>query len=154
MHHLGRHWAMATRRDRQLEAKRLARGIRMAIGAEIREGRLGAGVSQGVAGAAVGMSHAQFGRIERGALPNVTVEQLCLACSAVGKKFVARAYPDGEPVRDAAHTSLLARLRGTLPLAARWQHEVPIPRAGDLRAWDAVMTFREAPVAVEAETRL
>jgi hypothetical protein len=76
---IGQTWPMATRRDRRREAERLAAGIRLAIGSEIRDGRLMAGISQGLAGAAVGMSHAQFGGIERGALQNVTVEQLCLA---------------------------------------------------------------------------
>jgi transcriptional regulator with XRE-family HTH domain len=145
---------MATRRDRPAEARLLARGTRIAIGAEIRDGRLAAGISQGVAGRAVGMSHAQYGRIERGVLPNVTLAQLCLACTAVGKKLVVRAYPDGEPVRDAAQLALLGRLRSELPPSVGWRTEVPLPRPGDLRAWDAVIRVAGGELAVEAETRL
>jgi len=100
------------------------------------------------------MSHAQFGRIERGALATPAIEQLSLACAAVGLKLVVRAYPDGDAVRDAAQLGLLRRFRAVLPAQATWHTEVPLPIRGDRRAWDAVIRFaaREV-VAVEAETR-
>jgi transcriptional regulator with XRE-family HTH domain len=145
---------MVSRRDRQAEAVLIANGIRHAIGAEIRDGRLAAGVSQSLAGGSVGMSHAQFSRIERADIRALTVEQLCRACAAVGLKLVVRAYPGGEPIRDAAQVALLERFHRIVPAAIPWQREVPLPAAGDQRAWDAVLTFRDGPVAVEAETRL
>jgi len=51
-----------------------ARAIRGAIGDEIRQARLNAGLSQHAAGLAVGMSHAQLGRIERAELRALTVD--------------------------------------------------------------------------------
>ena len=49
------------------------------MGREIRDARLAGGISLRTAAAAVGMSHAQLGRIERAELPNVSVDQLSLA---------------------------------------------------------------------------
>lgn len=100
------------------------------------------------------MSHAQLGRIERGALSQVTVEQLARACAAVGLRLAVRAYPDGSPVRDAAHLALLGRLRRRLPPGTRWRTEVPLLIAGDGRAWDAVADLIGGELPIEAETRL
>jgi transcriptional regulator with XRE-family HTH domain len=146
---------MTTRRDRRADAARVTAFIRTTIGAEIRDTRIGAGVSQLAAGRSVGMSHAQFGRIERATLPNVTVGQLASACSAVGLKLVVRAYPDGEAIRDAAQLALLARFRAGLPDGFRIRFEVPLPILSDRRAWDAVVSPpADGEFAVEAESRL
>jgi hypothetical protein len=64
-----------------------------------------------------------------------------------------RAYPKGHPVRDTAHLGLLEALRSRLHPSLRWRTEVPLPIAGDLRAWDALIGGRGWDVAVEAETR-
>jgi len=148
------HSAMASKSDLSNRAAWLARGIRIALGAEIRDARLTGGLSQDRAGAAVGMSGSQFGRIERAEIPGLTVEQASRAAAAVGLKLVARGYPDGDAVRDAAQLRLLDRFRGRLPPSVRWQVEVPLPITGDRRAWDAVVTVRTARIGVEAETRL
>jgi hypothetical protein len=100
------------------------------------------------------MSHSTLGRIERGSLVNVTISQLARACAAVGLKLVARAYPDGDPVRDVAHLNLLGRLRREIAPSAGWRTEVPIPIAGDLRAWDAQAVLQGTIVAIEAEVRI
>ena len=97
----------------------IARAIRVAIGAEIRGARLSAGLSQRAAAASVGMSHAQFGRIERGEIVQLQIDQLARACAAVGLRLVVRAYPDGDAVVDRAQLDLLARFRARLTPAAR-----------------------------------
>jgi transcriptional regulator with XRE-family HTH domain len=145
---------MVRSRDRLGEALFAARTIRASLGDEIRDARLDAGLSQRVAAAAVGISHSQFGRIERGELRELTVEQLSRACGAVGLKLVARAYPVGEPVRDAAQIALLSRFRRLLPPGVGLETEVPLPIPGDLRAWDGLATFPDGAVAVDAESRL
>lgn len=145
---------MVSRRDRVTIAREQARVIRTSAGADIRRARVEVGVAQRVAGRAADMSHAQFGRIERAELVNVTVDQLSRAAAAVGLRLVARTYPDGDPVRDAAQLRLLARLRGQLPETAGWRTEVPLPVAGDHRAWDAVLALDGGAIALEAETRL
>ncbi len=65
-----------------------------------------------------------------------------------------RAYPGGNPIRDAAHRALLERGRLTLPGGVAWRFEVPLPLVGDARAWDAVIDLPAGRVAIEAETRL
>ncbi|MBI3745403.1 MAG: helix-turn-helix domain-containing protein [Chloroflexi bacterium] len=132
----------------------MARSIRATLGDEIRRARREAGLSQRAAGVAAAMSHAQFGRIERGDMEHVTLEQVACAGAVVGLRLTARLYPDGDPVRDAAQLRLISRLRRCLPDGVGWRTEVPLPIPGDRRAWDAVATLSGGDVAFEAETRL
>jgi transcriptional regulator with XRE-family HTH domain len=124
------------------------------MGADIRGARTSAGLSLRTAGNAADMSHAQFGRIERGELPQVTVDQLSRACAAVGLRLIVRGYPDGDAVRDSAQLALLGRFRFRLPERAGWATEVPLSPSGDLRAWDGIATVAGERFAIEAETRL
>jgi transcriptional regulator with XRE-family HTH domain len=128
--------------------------IRAEIGEEIREARHSAGISLRTAAAAVGMSHAQFGRIERAELAGVSVDQLCRACAAVRLRFSSRAFPDGDPVRDRAQLALIARFRILLPPEIPVRAEVPLPIPRDPRAWDLVLGVRPDPTGVEAESRI
>ena len=121
---------------------------------EIRQTRRGSGLSIKTVASSVCMSESTFGRIERSELPEVSVAQLATACAAVGLRFAARAYPDGDPIRDAGQIQLLNRFRGQLPAAVGWRTEVPVPIRGDLRAWDGQCRFGSDVVGVEAETRL
>ncbi len=100
------------------------------------------------------MSHAQFGRIERGVLRGLTLDQACRAAAAVGLRLTARAWPDGDPVRDAAQLRLLRRFQERLPPGATWLTEVPLPLPGDRRAWDAVLGLGGRRAGCEAETSL
>ncbi|MEW5991590.1 MAG: hypothetical protein AB1736_09660 [Chloroflexota bacterium] len=145
---------MASRNDRANLGRWNAGLIRVDIGRDVRAARANAGISLRTAGAAADMSHAQFGRIERGVLQNLTVDQASRACAAVGLRLVARAYPDGGPVADAPQLALLGRFRARLPQAAGWATEVPLAIPGDRRAWDAVVTLAGNRIAVEAEARL
>jgi len=111
---------MASRTSVANHATWIARGIRADLAAEIRQARLAAGLSQGRAGAAVGISSSQFGRIERAEIQGLTIEQASRAAAAVGLKLVARGYPDGDPVRDAAQLRLLERFRVRLPPGSGW----------------------------------
>lgn len=145
---------MTSRESRINRARAHARAIRLTMGGELRAARMASGLSQLGAGTAVGMSHAQFGRIERGDLRHLTVEQLSRACAAVGLKLAVRAFPDGDPVRDAGQLALLHRFRALLPAGAVWRTEVPLPIVGDRRAWDGFVTLQGTFMAVEAESRL
>jgi hypothetical protein len=79
---------------------------------------------------------------------------LALASAATGLTLVVKAYPDGDPIRDAAHAALLERVRSQLPSGTPWRTEVAMPIPGDLRAWDAVAALSTERVAFEAETHL
>lgn len=100
------------------------------------------------------MSHAQLGRIERGVLEHVTVDQLSRSCAAVGLRLWVRAVPGAGPALDAAQLQLIRRLRDRLPEHVRVRTEVPLPGTGDPRAWDCVLGLNPTETPVEAETRL
>lgn len=72
----------------------------------------------------------------------------------LGLDVSLRAYPDGDPIRDAAQLGLLARFRARLPAGLSWRSEVPLGVQGDQRAWDAVAAGPGWHVPVDAETRL
>jgi hypothetical protein len=99
------------------------------------------------------MSHSEWSRIERGVLQSVSLDQIARAASAVGLKLWARLYPDGDPIRDAAHARLLDRLRACVLPPLRWRSELPLPDDSD-RAWDSAIVPPEELIGVEAETRI
>ncbi len=100
------------------------------------------------------MSHAQWGRIERGQIRSLTIDQATRAAMAVGLRLVARTFPDGDPVRDAGQLALLERFRTRLPPGVRWDTEVPLPIPGDRRAWDAMLALDGQRAGCEGETKL
>jgi hypothetical protein len=73
--------------------------------------------------------------------------------AAVGLEVSVRAFPGGEPLRDAPHAALVGALRPVLHIALRYRTEVPMPQPGDRRAWDAVIAGPGWRFGVEAETR-
>lgn len=141
-------------RDRALDTGTIqaTRLVRL-LGDDIRQARRAIGLSQEVLGAAVGLSPSRVSRIERGDVPNVSLRHLVRMASVVGLDLSARVFPGGPPMRDAAHASLLGRLRARLHPSLAWRVEVPIGTTGDRRAWDATIRGRDFVVAVEAETR-
>lgn len=145
---------MATRERRVDRGSRQARRRLTTIGEELREARLSAGLSQRQVAAAAGISHAEVGRIERAIASRVPFVALSTLGSVLGLDISIRAYPDGEPVRDAAQIALLARLRGLLPRDLTWRTEVPLEVASDMRAWDAVIGGPGWQIPVDAESRL
>ena len=142
-------------RDRRLDrAIALAKRLKEESEREIRTARIGAAITQEAAGRAVGISHSQYGRFERGELEDVTIEQLCRMAAAVGLTVHLRLYPDADPVRDAAHLRLLERFRASISADLRWRSEVPLRGVGDPRSWDGIVEGHGCRDAVEAETRL
>jgi transcriptional regulator with XRE-family HTH domain len=145
---------MVTRERRLDRGKRLAQRALTIVGDELREARLGAGLTQRQVAAAVGISHAELSRIERGEASWVSYETLVMLGAVLGLDLPLRTFPAGEPIRDIAQLTLLAKLRGLLPDGLRWRTEVPLAIPGDRRAWDAVIEGRGWRVPVEAESRL
>lgn len=122
--------------------------------AELRGARIDRDLSGASLARTVGISTAQYSRIERGLTAGVTIEQASVLLAAVGLELSVRAFPAGEPIRDAGHARLLTRFRARLHRSLRFQTEVPFPDPGDLRAWDVVVSggggWRHG---YEAETR-
>ena len=63
-----------------------------------------------------------------------------------------KAFPVGEPLRDAGQVRLIARFNARIPPIWRRTYESVMPERGDMRAWDEVLT---GPVSlgVDAETK-
>jgi transcriptional regulator with XRE-family HTH domain len=145
---------MATR-DRPIHrANRTAASLVTATALELRQARVAAGLSQRAVADAAGLSHPTVSRVERGASPEVSLLVIARLSAVLGLKPTLRLYPDGDPIRDAAHVQLLERLRVRVHPDLRWRVEVPLPMPGDLRAWDAMIAGMGFVVGVEAETRI
>jgi transcriptional regulator with XRE-family HTH domain len=139
------------RRDRARISTRKA--VASIVG-DVRQTRISIGLSIASAAASVGLHRSTFGRIERNELEAVTVEQLALACAAVGNQLVLRSYPANDPAHDAGQLRLLTRFRARLPATISLQTEVPLPIPGDPRALDGMVPIGPARIGVEAETKL
>ena len=148
---------MSTRERPIDRGRRLATADRLRIGHDLRVARQIRGLSVHVIGVAAGMSGAHVGRIERGVVPTVSLDQLARLGAVVGLDIRVRAYPGPVRVRDAAQVALLGRLRARLPHGIGFRTEVPLPIPGDQRAWDASIDHLRGVAAllpVEAESRL
>jgi len=116
--------------------------------------RRGAGLSLDAVGAACGISGSTASRIEGGATHDPDLRVLAAMAAVVGLELRVRAYPAGDPIRDAGSQRLITRLRIRLHPDLTWMTEVPLPILGDLRAWDAMIRSAAWRLAVEAETVL
>lgn len=134
-------------------AERVALRDLAEIGRELRLARLNHDLSQTVAGAAAGISHSTWSRLEHGKVHGTKVIDIARAAAVVGLDLRIKAYPGGRVLRDEAHVRLLERLRVHLAAGARWTTEVPLPNPGDKRAWDALVRLPGVRIGVEAETR-
>jgi len=135
-------------------ARRLANETVRRIGTEIHDARLARGLSQAAVATQARTSRSKVGRIERGELSSVPVSDLISLAAVVGLELSVRAYPVGSPLRDRSHASLLERFRQHLHSTLKWATEVPLPNAGDFRAWDALVRGPGFRVGIEAETRV
>ena len=124
------------------------------VRSDIGLARRAAGLSHDAVGAACGISGSTAWRIEHGMTRSVDVMVLACLGAAVGLDVRLRAFPAGDPLRDAGQQRLLERLRVRLHPAVGWRTEVPLPIGNDRRAWDAMIRGIGWLIAVEAETVL
>ena len=132
----------------------LARGLRLRtqLSREWRDLRLQAGLTQRAVARGIAVSKATYGRIERGQTREIGLIRATLISSILGADLSIKTFPNGPPIRDAAHAALLIRFDRRVPALWRVQHESPMPGPNDQRAWDRRL---DGPVSigVEAETR-
>jgi transcriptional regulator with XRE-family HTH domain len=145
---MGRPSVQVDRARRRIEAD-----LRRAID-DVAEGRRASGLSLRAVGAACGVSHSAIDRMEAQRGASVDLVLLASMAASVGLDLRLKAYPAGDPIRDAGQQRLLERLHRRVHVRLTWSTEVPLPIEGDLRAWDAVIRGDGWRVAVEAETVL
>lgn len=119
---------------------------------EIRTARIDRGLTVREVARACGLSASAVSRIERGLRVRVPLVVIAQLLSVVGLELSARAFPGGEPIRDAGHAALLRSFRARLHGSLHWATEVPLPVAGDMRAWDGLVSSSDWRYGVEAET--
>ena len=142
-------------RERRLERSgRLIKRDLEEAAAELRQARLRAGLTLEAVAAALGVSPSTILRNELGRTPRLPPMMLANHAAAVGLRARIKLYPEGEAVRDAGQVALIRRFREQVGEPGSWGFEVPILRAGDQRALDAVLTLPAGRIGLEFYTRL
>jgi len=121
---------------------------------DLRDRRLALGLSQRTVADAAGIGRSMLGRIERGEIAAPDITDLGAMAAVLGLALRIAVYPQGQPIADRVQLRLLAALRDRIPQSMGWRTEVPLPVAGDRRAWDAVVSPPEGWTALEGISRL
>jgi transcriptional regulator with XRE-family HTH domain len=129
------------------------RALTAQVLSDIRSARLDRNLTEADLARTLRISQPQLSRIERGLTGGISIEQASVLLAAVGMELSVRAYPSGEPLRDAAHAALIGRLRPHVHTSLRMSTEVAFPAPGDRRAWDVVIIGSDWRHGFEAETR-
>lgn len=142
-------------RERLLEiGRRRGERLNRKFGEDVRELRIGLGLSQRELSAALSVSASKLARWERALPPHPDLIEAAVVMRLLGQDFVASPYPAGGALRDRAHAQLVSAFLGILPTAVTRRLESPVPMPGDLRAWDVLLRLGPAWVGVAVETRL
>lgn len=145
---------MATRYRRRDRGVRHSNETLRKLAQEICIARASAGLSLRDVAAATGVSRAHLARLETGRAPAASLRTLSVVFAVLGMRLSARPYPEGPPVRDAAHARLLTRFKADLPPTVTLRTEVPLRHVQDLRAWDGELESADGTCKLEAETVL
>jgi transcriptional regulator with XRE-family HTH domain len=133
--------------------RRAARATRE-FGEALRELRQARGLSRRSLVEGLPISQSKLARWELGQPPHPDLYEAVLVARLLGQDLVARLYPAGDALRDAAHLAVERRFLALLPPHVPRQLEAVIPGPGDLRAWDVLVTLGTVRVGVAVETRL
>jgi len=146
---------MANRITRVDEARLAMRRLVMAQGVDLREARLASGLRQVDVARAVGASASGIGRVERGETRRLAVLDLAAHAAAVGLKLSMSLYPAGGRLRDARQLEMINRYRRRVAPGG-WSAvlEAPAGGAGDLRAFDLVLSRGQIKIGHEFISRL
>jgi transcriptional regulator with XRE-family HTH domain len=125
------------------------------VGKEFKQARLRLGLSQQAVADAARIDRADYSRIERAKLPSLTVMSACRIGSILGLDVSMKAFPGGQPIRDAGQARRLKRLVEHVgrPLSYRTDVGLPHDQDGrpDQRAWDTVIFGHGERTTVELE---
>jgi transcriptional regulator with XRE-family HTH domain len=124
------------------------------FGDTLRAARHVAGLTQAAVGKAIGLSQSEVSRRELGRATHIQARALAVHGAAVGLKLAISMWPIGGAIRDAAQARYIARFLARVGRAWRVALEVPVQKAGDLRAADIMLTSGAHRIVVEVITRL
>lgn len=127
---------MSTRERAVARGSRIAHDDLVRLGGEYRLARRGSGLSLVSVASEVGISKSHLARIERAEVPNVGLQHLVRIGAVLGLDVRIRAYPGGDPLRDAGQVRLGGRFRSRVHPAVRIRSERVLPHVDDGRAWD------------------
>ena len=144
---------MSARERPKDRGHRLAGEAVAEIVGELRTQRRDLGLSQVAVATAAGLSQPALSRLERQETAEPRLADLWAIAAVLGLDLRLNAYPGGEPVRDHVQIRLLPAIRSRIPSSWPWLTEVPLPIAGDRRAWDAVSIAPDGWTAFEAISR-
>src|SRR3954465_1289028 len=99
------------------------RRLRFQVGTELRAARANRSLRLRDVCDAVGISVATGSRIERGLMEHVDVMLLARMCAVVGLDLSLRAYPGGDPIRDARQLGVLRQFHALLHPTVGWGTE-------------------------------
>jgi hypothetical protein len=102
----------------------------------------------------LGCSTSQLWRTFAGQVDGISVTRLAEIGSVLGLELSLSFHPLGDPIRDQGQQALAKRFRALVADGWRAAAEVPLPGAGDLRAWDFLLRLGDQRVGVELETRI
>jgi len=145
---------MANRQSVLRESARLANWILHDIGRELRVSRLITGMRQVDVATLLGTSISHVSRVEHGLIRGIGVPALTRHAAVVGLKPYFKLYPAISRPLDTAQLRLFARFKERIHPRWHIQLEVPMPKLGDLRAADALLTIDGCRCMVEVITRL
>ena len=141
-------WDLIAEAGRQAEW-RVTEVVRSLVNA-----RRNAGLSQAAVAAAIDVSRPLIAAWEAGRVVPTPI-QFGRWGAAVGLDVSLRAFPGGQPLRDAGQLRLLERFRAQIGDGWTWRTEVPASTdPSDRRAIDAVLSRSASRVGIEAVTRL
>jgi transcriptional regulator with XRE-family HTH domain len=144
---------MANRQSPVYEARSRAQWALQTVGRELRVARYRAGMTQRGVGSVSGRTGAWVSLVERGKAPRVALAELAVIAAAVGLKLYVNAYPAGRRPLDAPQLALLTDFNARIHRDWRRELEKVMPREGDLRAVDELLSLNSCSIAVEAITR-
>jgi transcriptional regulator with XRE-family HTH domain len=121
---------------------------------DARRARLEHNLTQSAVGRALGVSDTRVSAIECGAFDAVPFVLIAEYLAVVGLELSARAYPAGGGLREAGQARLLGSFFNLVSPSFIRRTEVPLPVAGDLRAWDATLIKGSLRIGIEAVTRV
>jgi transcriptional regulator with XRE-family HTH domain len=132
--------------------QRLSRAL-IDVCAELRGARLARGLSQAAVARALGVDRSKISRVENQRVARLTLAAVWRHAAVVGLRPSIKLYPTGSSLRDAAQVRYIAMFVERIKHAWVVRLDVPLPRPGDLRAVDVLLTGT-CTIAVEVVTRL